>query len=386
MDPEALKKAEAQIREVVDSTVRTAFGEEIGKERAAVIEAVVKELRLQRLVSGRDITGLDDAQKKAFIDELRNIANNKAALLSNSDQAGGYLVPQEVASGILRIAETVGLVARDARRWGSADIEIPLYTGAALQGEFVGEDGEGDESNVEFEQAKLVSKTWMVILRVGNKLLAKANVDLADWLMSLVAEGLAYRLDREGFVGGTFVGSPFVGLLNDNSGVAAHTMTAGKTGFEDFDIVEASDVIGSIPTAALQGAAFYFNRTVWAKIRSKSTSGIFEFEQTNMLMALRKETGLQPAGEILGYPVYVTDVLPAYSASAISTKFGVFGNLSLALFYGVDGPMQIMKSEHATVGGKSLLRANQVAWRFTQELGLAPGLTDAAVAIKTPAA
>jgi HK97 family phage major capsid protein len=200
----------------------------------------------------------------------------------------------------------------------------------------------------------------------------------------MAAEGMAYRLDREGFVGGTFVGSPFVGILQ-SADVTVHTLATGSTSFDDFGIAEASDVIGSVQTSALPDAAFYFHRTVWAKIRSRSTSGVFEFAQTNMLTGIRKENGIQAVGEIEGYPVFTTDVLPAYSATAISTKFGVFGSLSKGLFIGDRGPMEIARSDSATVGGKSVFLANQTAFRFTHRHAVTVGLPAALVAIKTAA-
>lgn len=385
---EALKK---ELFTAVDESVKKNLEEIVGKEVSDKVETTLKTMRLESALNGRDITGLDAESKKSFAEDVRAVAfGEKAAYLENSDQAGGYLVPTEVHNGILRIAETTGLVARDARRWSmsSDELEIPRYTGAVMQGEYVGEDEEGDETQNDLGVARLHAKTWMNIFRVGNTLLADASVSVADWLMAMSAEGLAYRLDREGFIGGTFAGSPFSGLMG-SSQVSAQTLGSGKTGFEDFDSVEASTAIGSIATAAVPGAAFYFHRTVWAQIRVKkdATSGFYEFGgmQRLPMTDMRKENGISPVGEILGYPVYTTDVLPAYSASAVSTNFGVFGNLSLALAWGDRGPMNIARSDSATVGGKSVFRANQTAMRFTHRHAVAVQLPAAAVVLKTAA-
>lgn len=382
------KELEKSFRSIVDEALKTNINDLVGKEVSERVESVVKKLRLERAMTGRDVSGLDDATKIAFVKDLNALKRGeKAALLINSDAAGGYLVPEEVQAAIVRIAETVGLVARDATRFPMSgdSLDVPRYTGEALQGEYVGEDEEGDETTVTFGDARLDTETWMLIIRAGNTLLADATVDVADWILSMAAEGLAYRLDREGFVGGTFTGSPFVGILG-SADVTTHTMATGSTQFDDFSTAEASDVIAAVKTSALNDAAFYFHRTVWAKIRSRSTSGVFEFQQTNMLSSLRRENGIQPVGEILGYPVYTTDVLPANSATAISTKFGVFGSLSKGLFIGDRGPMEIAKSDSATVGGKSVFRANQTAFRFTHRHAVTVGLPAALVAIATPAA
>ena len=75
-----------------------------------------------------------------------------------------------------------------------------------MQGAYIGEDSELTETQNDLGIARLFVKTWGTVFRIGNTLIADANVAVADWLMSLAAEGLAYRLDREGFVGGTYVG------------------------------------------------------------------------------------------------------------------------------------------------------------------------------------
>lgn len=383
------EKTKSDIRSIIDDSISENIKTILGGEIESRVKATVEKMRADREVNGKDFSGVSDDEKVSFVKDLKAIARGeKAALLENNDSTGGYLVPSEVYAGIKRIAETVGLVARDATFFpmSSDTLDIPRYTGSALQGEYIGEDVEADETSVSFEDARLLAKTWILVIRVGNTLINDANVDVADWLMGLAAEGMAYRLDREGFIGGTFAGSPFVGILG-SSDVTIHTMATGSTSFDDFGIVEASDAIGAMPTSALNDAAFYFNRTVWAKIRSRSTSGVFEFGQYQpMLATLRKENGIQPVGEILGYPVYTTDVLPAFSASAVSTKFGAFANLRQALYVGDKGPMEVAKSDSATVGGKSLFLANQIALRFIHRHAIAIGLPSAAVVIKTPSA
>ncbi|CAB4151640.1 major_cap_HK97, phage major capsid protein, HK97 family [uncultured Caudovirales phage] len=378
----------ADFKSVVDEAIKKNLDGIVGKEIADQVETVVKRMRLERAVMGRDSSGLDDATKISFVKELRNlIRGEKSALLISADDTGGYLVPQEVYAGILRIAETVGLVARDARRFtisSGNSLDVPRYTGSALSGDYIGEDEEASETSIEFGDARLNLATWVLIVRVGNTMIADANVNIADWILSMAAEGLAYRLDKEGFMGGTFVGSPFVGLLQSGE-VTTHTLATGSTSFDDFGIVEASDAIGAVKTAALTDAAFYFHRTVWAKLRAKATSGVFEFAQTNMMMNLRRENGIQPVGEILGYPVYTTDILPAYSATAVSTKFGFFGSISQALLVGEKGSMEVAKAESGSVGGKELFKANQVAYRFINRHAIAIGLPTAGVAIKTAA-
>lgn len=387
MNPDELK---AEFKSIVDEAIKANLADIVGIEVAEKVQETLNRVRLQSAIEGRDIIGVDDETKRSFVSDIRAIARGeKAAYLESSDATGGYLVPTEVHAGILRIAETVGLITSQSRRWtmGSDELEIPRYTGSAMQGGYVGEDEEGDETQEDLGIARLYAKTWILIFRIGNTLLADASVSVADWLMAMAAEGLAYRVDREGFVGGTFTGSPFVGLLA-SSEVTTQTLGSGKTGFDKFDMLEAAISIATVPNAGLGKGAFYFNPTVWARLKAKKdiTSGEYEFNQNNStLMRYFKENGLNPVGVIGEYPVFTTPVLPAFSSSAISTKFGVFANLELALAWGDRGPMEIAKSDSATVGGKNVFAANQTAMRFTHRHAVSVQLPAAAVVFKTAA-
>lgn len=367
----------------VDAGLKEIVANEINPLVADRVENAVREARALDVLNGRESLGTQ--AKEAFVEDVRRIAaNEKAAYLTVNDQTGGYLVPTEVHNEIMRIAETTGIVARDARNFGVTDIEIPVYTGDAMQGSYVGEDDAGDESQQDLGVARLKEANWMNIVRLSNKLIKKANVNVAEWLMAIVAEGLAYRLDREGFMGGTYAGSPFVGLFQ-SADVPTQTLGTGLTGFEDLTLEEASVAIGSLPTSALADAAFYFHRTTWARIRTQKSGDNYVYGQSN-LASLRRPSGIQPVGQILDFPVYTLDVLPAYSTSAISTKFGAFANLKLALARGEAGPMSVARSDSAVINGKSTFERNQTAIRFTHDHSLSVMLPDAATVLKTAAA
>ncbi len=385
------EKFMVSLRETVDASLKDGIEAIAGKAVAEKTKEIVNQLRLEKALFGRDISGISDEMKIAFVKDVKNITRGeKAALLTNSDTTGGYLVPQELHNGIMRIAASVGLVARDAQFFpmSTDSLDIPLYTGADLLGAYIGEDVEGTETSMSFGDAKLKVETWITIFRVGNTLLSDATVNVADWLLALAAEGLSARMDKEGFVGGTFAGSPFVGLLG-SSAVTAYAMPNGssKTTFASFTADEASDVIAQVKESILADCAFYFHRTVWAKIRqAKTANGMYTVGQNNSMIAANfKKYGIQPAGVLWDYPVYTSDYLPANSATAVSTKFGIFGNLKMALYVGDRGPVEIAKSDSATVGGKNAFATNQTAIRVLHRHAITVGLPAAAVSIATAA-
>lgn len=396
MDDKTKELLMGEMKSIVDQSIKENLGDVVSAQVSETVKSIVAKMRVERALYGSDASGISDEQKLLLAEDFKNIANGKlfngqakAAILSTSDEAGGYLIPAELYSGILRVAASAGLVARDAMRMpmGSTSMDVPRYTGADLEGSYVGEDTEGTETTVTFGDAKLVAKTWMVIIRVSNTMLNNTSVNLTDWLIGLIAEGLSVKLDKEGFKGGTYAGSPFVGLLGSTD-VTVYTMASGKDTFAEFDMDEASDVIAQMPESLLNGAAFYFNRTVWAKIRQKKdTAGAYVVGANGGIVAMNfKKEGIQPAGELWNFPVFTTDQLPTNTQTAVSTKFGVFANLSKALIIGDRGSMALAQSDSATVGGKNVFAANQKAIRVTHDHAIAIGLPSAAVVIKTAAA
>lgn len=389
MTPEQIEALKGDFKGIIDASVKENISSIVGQEVAEKTAAIVAKMRAEK-ASGNDISGISDEMKVAFVKDIKAITRGeKAAMLSNNDTSGGYLVPTELHAGIMRIAATVGLVTRDAQFFpmSTDTLDIPRYTGSDLLGGYLGEDVEGSETDVAVGDSRLQVATWYTIFRVGNTLLADANIDVANWLLALAAEGLAARMDKEGFAGGTFAGSPFVGILGSTE-VTAYVMPATKTSFSDFNADHASDVIAQVKESVLPESAYYFHRTVWAKIRQQKTAnGMYTVGQNNSMIAANfKKVGIQPAGVLWDYPVYTTDYLPDNSASAISTKFGVFGSLKMGLYIGDRGAVEISKSDSATVGGKNVFTANQTAVRVLHRHAVAIGLPAAMVTIATPAA
>lgn len=394
LDEQTINKLSDRFEKKVDEALKDNVEDVVGEKIANNVERHVKKLRMQREFYGKDLTGLDKEQKEALTHDIKAVFNpsEKAAMLESDDSAGGYLVPSEVFAGIQRIAATAGHVMRDSRQFeiGSNELDVPTYTGSELLGSFVGEDSEGSESDVTFDDAKLHVKKWMVILRMSNDLINDSNVDLADWLLSLVGEGLSARMDKEGFQGGTYAGSPFVGIFG-SSDVTTYNLggsdTSGNTSFSDFDpVVDGTDIPAQVKTSVLPNAAWYFHRTVWAKIKQATDSNDSPVLNINggALLQSQNREGLSPVGMLDGYPVYTSDYLPDNGSSDSDTKFGIFGSLREALYVGQKADsMRVMESQESDVGGRNLFKSDQRALRFTHRWATSIGLPSAAVAIET---
>jgi len=391
MDEKFIKELEGKLETAIDSVLEKRLSEAVSPIVAAETRKIVSQMRVERALFGYDRSGLTDEQKIEFAKTVRNAplagVSTKAneALIEEVDSRGGYLVSKEVADAIVRIAASVGLVMSQAQKWPmkTDELGIPAYTGSFLEGEYLGVDSAGNITGLTFNSANLIAKKWQLPFVVGNDLLEDASVNLADWLLALGGEALANRIDKEAFAG---KGKPFVGILNHPI-ITVQTMASGKTGFAKFDIEEASDAIGGVEESVLDGAAFFFNRTVWAKIRSQKDSAgnyIFGYTNTGFAEQTPQGGGPKPVGSILGYPVYTTRHLPAISDSAASTKFAIFGNLK-ALAYGDKGELRVGQFASGSFGGKEIALADQTGIVYKHRHALAVVLPAAFVVIKTAA-
>jgi len=392
MNEKIIEQLEQKMAAVFDSVMEEKLKTVVGDLVASETRKIVEELRLERALTGKDRTGLTEEQKMSFVEIAKAAAGIKTkaneALIEEQDNRGGYLVPKEVAAAIVRIAASVGVTMSQAQKWAlnTDELDIPAYTGAFLEGEYLGVDAAGAVTGLTFGQAKLIAKKWQLAFVTGNDLIQDASVNLADWLLALGGEALANMIDKQAFIG---TSNPFVGIL-ENADVNVFTLPTGEDTFAEFTLDDASDMIAQVEESVLDSAAFYFERTVWAKIRmKKDTAGNYVLPQAgapSVALLANNPTGggVKPAGEILGFPVYTIRHLPTNAQTAVSKKFCVFGNLK-AMAFGDKGELRVAQYQSGSFGGKEIALADQTGLVYKHRHALVITLPKAFVVGKTAA-
>ena len=416
MKPEEIKKMHVT---AFDEVMKEKLVPIIGQETASQVAKIVEKLQVQRQVYGKDMTGLSEKAKKDFVEVAKAALMRGAvqidtkaneALIEEQDNRGGYLVSREIADAIVRIAASVGTIMSQAAKWDmtSDELAVPNYTGSFLKGAYLGVDAPGSVTGIAFGQAQLIAKKWQLAFVVGNDLLADASVNVADWLLALGGEALANMIDYQGFIGGANTGDPFLGILNypstttvDETGtkVTSYVLPSTMTTFAKFALMDdSSAMIGDMEESILDGAAFYMNRTVWAKLRvEKDGNGNYILPFAGLARpepAVENHPGggpIKPAGEILGYPVYTNRWLPAVGASSVngfsdaaSNNFLIFGNMR-AFAFGDKGEMRVGQFESGSFGGKEIALADQRGIVYKHRHALTLTLPRAMVVAKTAA-
>jgi len=188
----------------------------------------------------------------------------------------------------------------------------------------------------------------------------------------LFAHALAKEEDRVMFTGnliGGVAGDPFNGVLYD-PGVKTFTLPTGMNAFTKVTADDLADVIASQPAALVDGAEFYFHRTILNVLRK------LKDKNDNYIWAQPTADG-QP-GTLWGYPYNLCELMPSVTASGASKPFIFFGNLK-HYYIGDRQQLTVARSEH--VG----FAQDKVFLRILQREGLAYAIPETGVVVKTAA-
>ena len=252
----------------------------------------------------------------------------KAALRTDSDPDGGYVVPEEMESTIDRVLGTVSAMRSISRVISiSTGTYKKLVNQGGAVGGWVGEHDERPEtatpklSALEFPAMELYANP-----AATQTLLDDSRISIEQWLADEVSITFA-ELEGAAFINGTGVNQPRGLLSYDKVADSSYawgklgylaTGVAGKLSDSTHNGVDALlDVVYAIKQGYRQNARWLMNRSTQAAIRKlKSKQEELYLWQPSMQLG-------QPA-TILGYPVVDDDNMPDIGADEYPIAFGDF--------------------------------------------------------------
>jgi len=317
----------------------------------------------------------DKTDAKNFVDLCKGIFTKNDSMVKDltegTDSEGGYLVPVEVRStlmmmlnsyGIARPACTVIPIARE-------ELTMPKLVNG-VQVFWIGEGTTIPQTQPSFGEFRMIVKKLAALVPMTSELLSDSVIPIANLLSTLFANALAKEEDRVIFTGSTIAGDPFNGIFGD-PGVNNYVMPATKTHFTDITSEMLAEITSTLIPVAAEGAKFYMHRTILNVIRTlKNDIGEYIYSPD-----------IQPGtpGTLWGYPIVLSEVMPAIGASAAGKPFMIFGNMS-HYYIGDRMNLSIARSDH--VG----FAQDKVFLRIIQREALAAALPEAFIVIKTAAA
>ena len=257
-----------------------------------------------------------------------------------TDSQGGYLVPDELSSAIIAVRNRAGVSRQLCKVVGmSSDVmNIPKVT-AGLTVEYPAEAAEITASDQTWGQVALAAVKRAVIAKTSNELLHDSVINVIDDLAVAIGNAFAVQEDNElinGDASATYGGES--GILNAMGSASKVDMASGNTAFSDITLVNLNALVGTMPDKYYASAspAWLIGRLAWAA----NIQNLVYAAGGNTLSDMA--SGAAP--QLFGFPVYISDQMPA---DAVSTCGALFGNFNDGVVIGDREDVEISVSEEA---------------------------------------
>ena len=249
------------------------------------------------------------------------------AMSTNDGLKGGFLVPEEMSTAIIRLRDERGVFPRFAR-------VFPMGSEVAMVNRVIGDVtaywvGEGDEvtlSDAELGQAKLVASNLATLTKISKDIDEEAIVSIGDLITTSAGYAMADKIDQAGFNGdGTSTYGGAKGLANALNSAAIVDAVSGNVSAATLDLPDFEKVVGLLPEYGTgTDPRWYMSKTAY-------------WNSARRLMNAAGGNTIETLGGMyepmfLGYPVTYTQVMPA--GTAVSTIVAYFGHLELGATLG----------------------------------------------------
>ena len=303
---------------------------------------------------------------EGFINDVKILARGgipeslTKALQESDDTAGGFLVPEEFQAEVIRFSTEAAIVRPRARIIPMTrntktlpKLDQSNYKFAGIDIHWEGDEGDTkEESQPKFGRITLKLGKMIGLCPVSDDLLADSAVNLANFLVSIFGESIAYEEDKQ-FLRGNGMKKP-LGIIN--CGTSAPRATADKIQYEDL-----KDMMAALPAWADAGAVWITTKAGLHQIMDIK-SGIYTgaaVDQTEGFPLFLP--GFNIAGgvptTIFGYPMLLTDKLPPVGVKGDI----ILGNLS-AYYIGDRGGLAVASSIH------DRFRQDETVFRFVKRV------------------
>lgn len=291
---------------------------------------------------------------------------------SPDDAQAGLLIPEELMTEVLRIAETqYGLARRDMFYLpfsGPGNSRKIPALGTSVNVFWTDEMESKKSTQPKFSIVEQTLKKLAAICPFSEEILEDSAIDIEGLLAKLFAEAVSKEEDLQFFAG---TGSPWTGVLN-NGDVNQVNQVLGVVGLTADDLLDMQD---ATPSGALNGAKYYLHRTVLSVVRKlKDDQGNYIFQNPG---------GGLP-GTIWNFPYELSDAFPAVSEIEDGDPYILFGNLKQGCIFGDKQQLRVKLLDQATIEDTdspgtslNLAQRDMLALRIVERVGYVVALPKA---------
>lgn len=305
--------------------------------------------------------------------------NIRAALSTDADSLGGFLVPTEVEQTIIDLREQYGVARQLCNVVPMArDVKDHPYRSSGVTAYFVGDNTEITASDKAWGNARLVAKKLGALVKYSSELDEDSIISIGDDLTSEIAYAFAVKEDQCLISGdGTSTYGGIVGLTNAVAAGSIYNATAGNTAFSTLDLDDFENVVGKLPQYPGQQPVWLISKPGWAA----SMMRLLDAAGGNTV------SNLEAGGRqmFLGYPVVWSPACNSTLTVQASTVLLFFGDLRQAVLLGNRRGVSVQISD------QRYFEYDQLGIKGTERFDLTVHSTGdasnagAVVALKTPA-
>lgn len=378
----------APVEEVLDEK---ALGDAIAKAVAERVDAItskiaekfvegVAESRKKAFDTGKSQAGKGDEKTRNFMKAIfTNDHTTLKDIAGTGDSIGGYLIPTELMTEVLRIAEKQYGKARQYFRYlpftgPGNERRIPALA-SSVAVSWTDEGGQKQSTAPTFDVVTQTLKKLAAIVPMTDEIIEDSQINLTALVAELFAEAVAKEEDAQFFNG---TGAPWTGILNNGDVNSVYTAANAATSTTADELLA---MIDATPTGALDGAAFFMHRSMFSVLRKLKSGGTGEY-----LVSTPTSDG--PAS-IWGYPIVLSDSFPTSATSGIGLPIALFGNLGVCAVFGDKQQLRVKLLDQATVnnsantGSLNLAQQDMTAIRIVERVGYVLILPSGVTVLKT---
>ena len=324
-----LREAEARLEKVEEEKQRIALARQPkAVEAPKVLPAIPKAATKLRAFRGehaeRNAYHAGQWIKAQFLGDqnAKQFCNDHGLILGaqtgGDNASGGFLVPDPLSAAIIDIRDSVGIARQISRviPLTSDTLSVPKRSGG-LTIDYPSEASAITASDKSWGNVSLAVKKQATLSKVSNELLADAVINVADDLASEIGFAFAQASDNELINGdGSSTYGSETGVLSALGAAGKVPLDSGETSQSNVALADLNSVAGKLPDKYHARAVWVVNRSFFANVIQKLVYAAGGNTHGDIA------SGTAPS--LFGYPVHLTEQMPADAADKCVALFGSF--------------------------------------------------------------
>lgn len=322
---------------------------------------------------GQALVGSKEAVAKAA-----EIGMQIKTMVEGDNGLGGYLVPTELSSYVIYLAEQYGVALASARtETMGSDTKTVMRVLTGQTAYWGSENATLTGSDSSFDRINLVAKKLYSYANYSLELEQDSAINIGAQLLTTMARGAAKKIDEAFFVGdgsATYGGitgatTALKNLSGTIANIAGLRVGTGNA-YNELTLADFAKTKGALPTfARTRNTAWYVSKDFFGETMERlalAAGGMTASEVVNGV----------PLDKFLGYPVKLVEAMPKVEGN--SQVCALLGDLTLASTIGVRSQAVVTRDTSLGFGDDTVFVKS--TWRLdavTHEVGNASGTASA---------